>query len=114
MLRPKKDRGNNMEYSYIGKATRNVDAWQKAIGAAQYTGDLKISGMLYAKILRSKYPHAKILNIDTSRAKKMIGVKTVVTGRDISPCLFGSVIKDRPAFALEKVRYLGDSIANVT
>jgi len=102
-----------MEYSYIGKPFRNVDAWKKAVGAAQYTGDLRIPGMLYAKILRSRYPHARILNIDTGRAKQVKGVKAVVTGRDIPNCLFGTVIKDKPAFAWEKVRYLGDEVAGV-
>jgi CO/xanthine dehydrogenase Mo-binding subunit len=102
-----------MDYSYIGKSVKNVDAWKKVIGAAQYTGDLKIPGVLYAKILRSRYPHARILNIDTDKAKRIPGVKAVVTGRDIPPYHFGTVIKDRPAFALEKVRYLGDEVAGV-
>lgn len=102
-----------MEYSCVGKPFKNVDAWKKVIGAAQYTGDIKLPEMLYGRILRSKYPHARILNVDTSRAKKLIGVKAVVTGKDVPQCLFGTVIKDKPAFAFEKVRYLGDEVAGV-
>lgn len=67
--------------------------------------------MLYAKILRGQYPHARILNVETSRAKKLIGVKAVITGRDIPHCLFGTFIKDKPDFAFEKVRCIGDEVA---
>jgi CO/xanthine dehydrogenase Mo-binding subunit len=102
-----------MEYTHIGKPYINVDSWKKVVGAAEYTGDIKLPGMLYGKILRSQYPHARILNIDTSRAKKLIGVKAVITGKDVPQCLFGTVIKDKPAFAFEKVRYLGDEVAGV-
>jgi CO/xanthine dehydrogenase Mo-binding subunit len=102
-----------MEYTHIGKPYKNVDSWKKVVGAAEYTADIKLPEMLYGKILRSKYPHARILNVDTSRAKKLIGVKAVVTGKDVPQCLFGTVIKDKPALAFEKVRYLGDEVAGV-
>ncbi len=102
-----------MEYRYIGKPVANVDAEKKVTGAALYTADLRLPGMLVAKILRSLYPHARILNVNTDRAKRVAGVKAVVTGKDIPPNLFGTVIKDRPAFALEKVRFLGQEVAGV-
>jgi len=102
-----------MEYSVIGKPVKNVDAWKKAMGIAKFTGDLKIQGMLYGKILRSAYPHARILKIDTIKAKKVLGVKAVVTGKDLPKSLFGTVIKDRPAFVTEKARFMGDEVAGV-
>ena len=77
------------EYSVIGKSVLNVDALKKVRGMTQYTGDIKLPGMLYGKILRSRYPHARILNIDVSQAKQLKGVRAVVTGKinldDLTP-----------------------------
>jgi len=52
-------------YSVIGKRVPRVDSMEKVTGVAKYLGDLKIPGMLYGKILRSPYPHAGILRVDT-------------------------------------------------
>ncbi|RLF13370.1 MAG: hypothetical protein DRJ97_08210, partial [Thermoprotei archaeon] len=52
------------EYSVVGKSVRRLDGAVKATGRAVYVADLELPGMLYAKILRSPLPHAKILNID--------------------------------------------------
>jgi carbon-monoxide dehydrogenase large subunit len=101
------------EYSVIGKSVLNVDALKKVKGMTQYTGDIKLPGMLYGKILRSRYPHARILNIDVSRAKQLKGVRAVVTGRDVPYLPYGIAIRDKHAFAVEKVRYLGDEVAGV-
>ena len=71
--------------------------------------------MLYGKILRSTEVHAKILNINTSQASKVIGVKSVITGKDI-PILFGTPplgLIDQPLFAIERVRYAGEPVAGV-
>jgi len=54
------------EYAVIGKPAPNVFGRAKVTGRAKYTDDLKLPGMLYGGLLRSPYPHAKILNIDTS------------------------------------------------
>ena len=70
------------DYAVIGKRLPRVDAVPMATGSAQYTGDVALPGMLRGKILRSPYPHAKILNIDTSRAERLPGVKGIITGRD--------------------------------
>jgi len=100
-------------YSVIGKPLPDIDIIKKAMGSAIYADDIKLPGMLYGKILRSKYPHAGILNIDVSKAKRLPGVKAVITGKDIPPTHWGIVIKDNHAFAVDKVRYVGDEVAGV-
>jgi 4-hydroxybenzoyl-CoA reductase subunit alpha len=74
-----------------------------------------LPGMLFGKVLRSPYPHARILNIDTSRAEKLPGVKAVITGSDTSGIPYGSVPKgyDEYPLAIGKVRYVGDAVAAV-
>jgi CO/xanthine dehydrogenase Mo-binding subunit len=103
------------EYEFmrcIGKSPVRVDAKDKVMGIATYIDDMKLPGMLYGKVLRSKYPHAKILRIDTSRAEKFPGVKGVVTGADI-PFLHGESLCDEPFLAIDKVRYMGEGVAAV-
>ena len=71
------------EFATIGRATAKPDAWLKAVGAAVYTGDVRLSGALHAMVLRSPYPHARIVSIDVSRAEALPGVHTIVTGKDV-------------------------------
>ena len=103
------------ELNVVGTRVPMLDAAEKVKGTAQFTDDLVLSGMLHGKVLRSPLPHAKILNIDTSRAEKLPGVKGVVTGRDIPDRMYGIVpmAKDEHALAREKVRYIGDDVAAV-
>src|SRR5215831_12941478 len=63
--------------SLIGKRISRVDGPDKASGRAKYTYDLHRPGMLYGKVVRSPYPHCKVVNVDTSAAEKMPGVKAV-------------------------------------
>jgi len=106
------------EYSVIGKATTNVDGVAKVTGQAQYTFDIVLPRMLYGKILRSPHPHAKILNIDTSKAEKLLGVKAVVTGKDTLGVKHGcwrrfTELCDEEGLCTTKVRYIGDPVAAV-
>src|SRR5689334_11022392 len=59
-----------------------LDGPDKVTGAARYTFDVSVPGMLHAKVLRSPYPHAGILSIDTMRAEALPGVVAAVTGAD--------------------------------
>jgi len=68
----------------------------KATGAAIYIQDMKVPGMLYGKILYSKYPHAKIVSIDTSKAEALPGVKVVLTGTDVPNNFKFGFLKDNP------------------
>ncbi|HOC47044.1 MAG TPA: hypothetical protein PKM26_10610, partial [Syntrophorhabdaceae bacterium] len=73
---------NNNDLKYVGKPVPRKDGPLKATGGAQYTVDISLPGMLVGKVLRSPYPHARILNIDTIQAEKLPGVKAVVTSAD--------------------------------
>ena len=99
-------------YEYIGKSPVRLDARSKVTGRAIFIEDMQIKGMLYGKVLRSHYPHARIIRIDTSRAEALPGVKGVVTGRDI-PYLHGESLCDEPFLAIGKVRYAGEGVAAV-
>ena len=101
------------EFSIVGQRIPRVDGHDKVTGRAQYAADLKLPHMLYGKILRSPFPHAKILNIDTSKAKRLSGVKAVITGDDTSKIKWGVFIKDMHVLSFDKVRYVGDEIAAV-
>src|SRR5258708_36398278 len=64
--------------SVIGKPTPRVDGPLKATGAAHYTYDIELPGMLYGAMLRSPWPHARIRNIDLSAAQHLVGVRAVL------------------------------------
>ncbi|MDN5345683.1 xanthine dehydrogenase [Petrotoga miotherma DSM 10691] len=69
--------------------------------------------MLYAKVLRSKYPSARILNINLDEAKKIPGVKAIITANDIPNNEFGVIIPDQQVLAKERTYFIGDGIAVV-
>jgi len=98
----------------VGRAHRKVDATAKVTGATKFADDLFFPRMLYAKLLRSPHPHARILRIDGSKARALPGVKAVLTGRDL-PIPFGilPVSQDEHALALDRVRFVGDPVAAV-
>lgn len=83
-------------YSVIGKRVRKYDSLEKVTGRAQFLLDLKLPGMLYGKILRSRYPHAKILRIDTTRAEAFEGVCAVITAKDTPKIKFGFMKDNLP------------------
>jgi len=97
----------------VGKDVQRVDVQEKATGAAVFTDDVQFGrNLLFARIKRSPYPHAIIKSIDTSKAKKMPGVKAVVTGADF-PQRIGLYLKDKYIFARDRVRFVGEPVAGV-
>jgi len=103
-----------MEFRVVGKAHRKVDATAKVTGVTRFADDLFLPRMLFAKLLRSPHPHARIRSVDASRAAALPGVKAVLTGKDL-PIPFGilPVSQDEHALALDKVRFVGDPVAAV-
>jgi 4-hydroxybenzoyl-CoA reductase subunit alpha len=101
-------------FDVVGKPLRKVDGLDKATGRAVYADDIVLPGMLHAKTLRSPHPHARIVSIDTSRARALAGVHGVVTGADM-PIRYGVIpwTPDENALAVEKVRFVGDEVAAV-
>ena len=71
------------ERKLIGKRISRIDGPIKASGKAKYTFDVNLPGMLYSKILRSPYAHAKITALDTSAAESTLGVKAVRKIQDV-------------------------------
>src|SRR5437762_13067062 len=89
----------------VGKPLPKVDAASKVTGRAVYADDMLPARTLHCKILRSPHPHARILSIDTSAARRIPGVIAVITGADL-PVKFGilPVTQDERALEHEKVR----------
>jgi CO/xanthine dehydrogenase Mo-binding subunit len=113
-----------METSIVGKGLPKFDAWPKVKGTVVYADDFTMPGMLYAKVLRSQYPAANILAVDTERAKALPGVKAVLTAADVPNnnlrAKFGQSTDIGAQFeglyrvlAEKKVRYVGEPIALV-
>ena len=73
------------ENTLIGKRIPRIGSLEKVLGQAKYTGDMVLPNMLYGKVLRSPYPHARIVDIDTGKAEKLPGVKAIVTGKEDTP-----------------------------
>ncbi len=111
----------------VGHATTRIDARQRVTGKATYTRDVILPGMLYASVLRSPHPHARIKSIDTSKALAIPGVKTVIThencqfiwgagsiagGRQYSDDMKKITKQRRYAFN-NPVRYAGEPVAAI-
>ena len=101
------------ELTVIGKRLPRVDAVEKITGQAEFIMDLKLPRMLHGKILGSPHPHARILNINTSKAEKLPGVKAVITANDTLKKPISAIISDQYALATDKVRFIGDDVAAV-
>ncbi len=103
------------DFRTVGQAVRRVDSDEKLSGRAQFTGDIQISGMAYAKLVTSPLPHARILSVDASKARALPGVYAVLTSAELvgMETHFGSDKKDRPVVAIDKVRFQGEPVAAI-
>ncbi len=97
---------------WIGKKVPQILSSKKAKGKLKYPSDIYLENMLWGVVVRSKYPHAVIKRIDTTKAENFPGVVKVLTWRDIpGENGFGIVVHDQPALCKDKVRYVGDAVA---
>jgi 4-hydroxybenzoyl-CoA reductase alpha subunit len=103
------------EYSVIGKRIPRIDGRVKVTGEAKYAADYELPGMLWCKMVRAPYAHAKILNIDAAAAQRLPGVKGVLTAKDFHGWRWGWMPKtrDEAPLAEDKVRYLAEAVAAV-
>ncbi|HEV2166306.1 MAG TPA: xanthine dehydrogenase family protein molybdopterin-binding subunit, partial [Thermoplasmata archaeon] len=101
-------------FRLLGGRIPYVEGPLKVTGRAEYTDDIKRPGMLYGGLLRSPWPHARLVAIDASAAKAIPGVFAVLTG-DRYPTPFGvlPITHDETAIAVGKARYIGDIVAAV-
>src|ERR1039458_6444877 len=98
-------RRHSMATSIIGKGERRVDALGKVTGRAKFAADYNAGHQLYGKVLRSAYPHARILGIDTAKARQVEGVEAMLTARDIpGEKVIGIVVKNQAILVVDKVR----------
>ncbi|MFC2049571.1 xanthine dehydrogenase family protein molybdopterin-binding subunit [Chloroflexota bacterium] len=94
----------------IGKSVPLRDGIDKITGAAKYSADIKLDGMLHVKILGSPYAHAKIKHIDFGRAKSIEGVVEILTHENQPREQFYPV-NSRPMYVMdEQVRYVGEPV----
>ena len=109
------------DYRIIGKAMPRHDAWDKAFGKTRYADDHTLPGMLYGKVLRSRYPAAHILSVDTHKAEELPGVAAVMTAKEVpnneTVTRFGQTHEVGGfeglyrVLADKKVRFMGEGVA---
>ena len=85
----------------------------KVRGAARYAADAAMPGMLWSATLYSPLPHARIVSVDASAARRLPGVHAVLTGAELGSTLWGRRIRDWPLLAVDRVRFVGDRLAIV-
>ncbi|HET9912719.1 MAG TPA: 2Fe-2S iron-sulfur cluster-binding protein, partial [Anaerolineales bacterium] len=107
-------------YQTVGKPEKKVDAVKLVQGKPAFTADMDMRGMLYARVLRSPHAHARIKNIDASKARALKGVAAVLTWQDIPRVVYSTAGQSDPipgpldSFSLDnKVRFVGDRVAMV-
>src|SRR5918992_122000 len=99
------------ELKYVGRSVPRIDGIEKVTGKAKFVGDLALPGMLQGRILRSSYPHARILSIDATKAEALPGVAAVLTSADLTD--LNPTYNGRPVIATKKARYVGEPLAAV-
>ena len=99
----------------IGISAKRLDIRTKVRGTRKYPQDFNLPGQLYAKVVWSEYPHARVKSIDTSAAEALPGVVRVITYKDVPVNEYGINIYDQPVLVApgDKVRWVGDRIAIV-
>ncbi|HEX6511041.1 MAG TPA: xanthine dehydrogenase family protein molybdopterin-binding subunit [Chloroflexota bacterium] len=97
----------------IGTPAPRVDGVMKVTGQAVYGADVNMPGMLWCKIARSTMPHARLVRVDTSRARQIPGVQAIIIADDIPDRTWGRALEDMPVLARGKVRFIGEPIAAV-
>ncbi|MBI4331490.1 MAG: molybdopterin-dependent oxidoreductase [Chloroflexi bacterium] len=100
-------------FNIVGKPVIRGDAALKAAGLAEYSADHRLPDLLAAKVLRSPHPHARIVSVDTSRARAVEGVAAVITAADFPETRTGRWLLDRTVLARHRVRHVGEAVAAV-
>ncbi len=97
----------------IGQSVVRGEGPDKVTGKSIYAADVSLPGMLWGKALRSPFPHARIVSIDTKQAKAVPGVHAVITAADLPDSLVGRRLRDMPVLARDVVRFVGEKVAAV-
>lgn len=99
---------SNQTYNVVGTRPIRHDGAEKVTGQARYGADIQLPGMLYGKILRSPYAHARIKSINTSHAEELPGVHAIITSADLSQP--SSKLVDLAEGVLHNMRFLSNNI----
>ena len=102
-----------IDQKVFDRPERRIDGEAKTTGAAKYTADLNVPGALQVAFVRSPYPHARIVSVDTSRARALDGVRAVLTGEDVRGQRLGRRLQDWPLLCWDRVLFVGDRVAAV-
>lgn len=103
--------GEEREFHSVGKRHSRVDGPEKVTGSARYSYDIRLPGQLYAAVLRSPHPHARLKRIDTSKAEALNGVHAVVSSANaLAEITFYE--EESPLFA-KTLRFVGEEVAAV-
>ena len=97
----------------VGLAIPRPDGPEKVLGEVQYVADLPARGLLHAKLLRSPHAHARILRIDTSRARALPGVRAVLTAADVPELKRKAPTRAHAVLAIDRVVFTGQPVAAV-
>jgi carbon-monoxide dehydrogenase large subunit len=100
-------------FATIGRPVTRQEGPDKVSGTFLYSADVNLPGMLWGKVLRSPYPHARIVSIDVSAAEAMPGVRAIITGKDTAGMRVGRMVRDVPLLAEDVVRFVGEKVAAV-
>lgn len=101
-------------HGVVGQSCRRVDGAAKVLGQAKFAADIKLSGMLHARVLRSTVPHAVLRGVDPSAALALPGIVAVYTAKDIpGENRVGIVVKDEPVLVADRIRRVGDALVLV-
>ncbi|MFQ5893050.1 MAG: xanthine dehydrogenase family protein molybdopterin-binding subunit [Nitrospinota bacterium] len=107
---------------FLGSEVKRLEDPRLIQGRAQYVDDITLPGVLYAFVLRSPWPHARIVNLDVAAAATMPGALAVLTGKDLKNKVRpkalaiappGIKLPPHPPLALEKVTFVGHPVAVV-
>jgi len=100
-------------YAVVGRPVTRQEGPDKVSGTFLYAADVALPGMLWGKVLRSPFPHARIVHIDATRARSLAGVRAVITGTDTAGMRVGRMVRDVPLLAEDTVRFVGEKVAAV-
>jgi CO/xanthine dehydrogenase Mo-binding subunit len=100
-------------YAVVGRPVTRQEGPDKVSGTFLYSADVALPGMIWGKVLRSPFPHARIVNIDATRALSLAGVRAVITGKDTAGMRVGRMVRDVPLLAEDTVRFVGEKVAAV-
>ena len=102
----------------VGQTLPMLDAQERVSGRINYVLNVELPGMLFGKILRSPFPHARVVRVDASHAERLAGVVAALTRSDFGANSgfngkYGRIFRDQTVVALDKVRFVGDPVAAV-